>query len=262
MPSSVWKTSEIIGYSVQATDGAIGSVSDLLFDDARWGLRWAVIDTGNWLPGRRVLLPASELGPPDETAREVPVAATREQVKDSPGIGADEPVSRQLESSIHTHYGWTPYWSLGTAYPLDPAGYFTSAGGVPLVPSDPAPNADVPPADRKQQGDPHLRSIDEVTGYYVKASDGSIGHVEDFMAEEETWALRYLMVDTRNWLPGRTVLISPDWAREIDWHERQVFLDVTREKVKNSPEYAPERKLDRGHEATLYGHYGYPPYWL
>lgn len=266
MTTPLWKTSEIIGSRVQASDGEIGSVSDLLFDDTHWGLRWGVIDTGGWLPGRRVLLPISEFGGLEGPSPEVSVKATRDQVEASPGIEADAPVSHQLETDIYTHYDWTPYWSGGFAYPLAAGGDYPSAAGVPphigalASPPDMAPpRRESQP--RESQHDPHLRSIGEVTGYYVEASDGNIGHVEDFVTEKGPWAVRYLMIDTRNWWPGRKVLISPHWAREISWHEQQVFLDVTRDKVKDSPEYTPDMAIGREHESSLHSHYGYPPYW-
>ena len=256
----LWESSSVLGFGIRATDGSIGTLEDLLFEDTDWAMRWAVVDTGSWLPGRRVLLPPSSFGPVDAVAREFPVDLTRERVKDAPGLDSDAPVSRQLESQIFGYYGWTPYWAPG--YPIGPG----AVGGL-AAPVPPAGVAEptVMRADEQApgqlEGDPHLRSVREVTGYYVEATDGEIGHVEDFMVDENGWAIRYLLVDTKNWWPGKIVLISPAWLRDISWGDRKVFVDVSREKVKSSPEYDPAASLGRGYEERLYDHYGYPPYW-
>lgn len=256
----LWRTSEIIGYGIRATDGSIGSISDLLFDDISWTLRWAVIDTGTWLPGRQVLLPPSALGRPDSTSREFPVDLTRDRVKDSPSIERDAPVSRQMEADIYGYYGWTPYWTAGYAYP----GYIPAPGAAPgAVPATAAgyPRPGEGGAPGEPEGDPHLRSVSEVTGYYVRATDEDIGHIEEFLIEEDSWVLRYLVVDTKNWWPGKLVLVSPQWVVDVRWNEQQVAIDLTREQVKNSPEYNPIAPVDRAYEERLYDHYGYPRYW-
>jgi len=245
----MWEASKIIGYDIHATDGPIGSLDDLLFDDADWTIRWAVIDTGTWLPGRRVLLPLAALGRPQD--RSFAVDATRERVENAPGLDSDAPVSRQLETEIHAHYSWPPYWDPNYSFSLGPTG----AGGVVDRPAvDVAPDA-VP------AGDPHLRSTNEVTGYYVHANDGDIGHVEDFAIQEDSSIIRYLMVDTRNWWPGKVVLIAPNWLRKISWAERMVYIDLSREQIRNSPEYDPAAGIGRQYEESLHGHYGYPAYW-
>src|SRR5271163_701252 len=109
----LWNASAINGFAIAASDGHIGTVSDFLFDDASWLIRWLVVDTGNWLSGRKVLLPPSVLGHIDVTAEEFAVRLTMQQVKDSPDIDADRPVSRQMETSVYDYYGWNPYWSTG-----------------------------------------------------------------------------------------------------------------------------------------------------
>ncbi|MGE3248503.1 MAG: PRC-barrel domain-containing protein, partial [Beijerinckiaceae bacterium] len=170
----LWNASNIQGYSLQASDEAIGSVNDFLFGDGEWKIRWIVIDTGTWLPGKRVLLPPSALGSPDPGHRSVSANITKKQVEKSPSIDTDAPVSRQHEAEVYGYYGWQPYWG---------AGMFTSAGGLALAPpvgTGIAPyREDV--AEIHAEGDPHLRSISEVTGYYIHAKDGDIGHVEDFL---------------------------------------------------------------------------------
>lgn len=250
---TMWEASKTIGHDIHASDGAIGSLDDLLFDDTGWTIRWAVIDTGTWLPGRRVLLPFAGLAGPLMGERSFTVDLTREQVENAPGLDSDAPVSRQLETEIHRHYSWPPYWDPNYSFPLGPAGI----GGL----VNPTPDTDIA-RDAEPAGDPHLRSTNEVTGYHVAANDGDIGHVEDFAIEEESASIRYLMVDTRNWWPGKVVLIAPEWLREISWAERKVHIDLSREQIRNSLEFDRSTGIRRPYEESLHGHYGRPPYWV
>lgn len=255
------------GSAIQARDGAIGSIDDVLFDDRAFAVRWFVIDTGTWLPGRHVLLPPSQVGPSTTVPSAFPVDLTREQVKGSPGVETDQPVSRQMESDIHGYYGWAPYWAGPVAYaPVRGGMGADTEGNIPLPGSAPPPAATpspVPPDERRAEtGDPHLRSAREITGYHVKASDGEIGHVEDLLVDDESWVLRYLIVDTRNWWPGKQVLVAPEWATSFRWAQQEVDIDLTRAEIKGGQEYDPVRTLTRADEELLYGHYRRTPYWI
>lgn len=231
--------------AIGATDDQIGMVHSFLFDARTWAIRYLVADTGTWLPGRKVLIAVTALGQPNWPDRVLPVALTREKVKNAPDIDVDKPVSRQREIELHQYYGWTPYWGPGVP-----------VGGVPLPPP-----ADVEAAKAAAEGDPNLRSTREVRGYRIRATDGEIGHVEDFIADDENWIIRYLVVDTKKWLPGRTVLICPDWAKEICWDDRTVQVDVTREQVENAPPYDSSSAVSREYEIQMYNYYGRSKYW-
>jgi PRC-barrel domain len=113
----------------------------------------------------------------------------------------------------------------------------------------------------REGGDPHLRSSAIVIGYHIAATDGEIGHVEDFLVDEATWAIRYMVVDTRNWWSGTKVLVSPGWVARVDWDASKVEVNMTREQIKNSPEYDPSGPVQRDYEARLHDHYGRPGYW-
>ena len=252
---------EINGYTIGASDGQLGTVCDFLFDDASWLVRWLVVDTGNWLSGRKVLLPPSVLGSVNHIGHQFAVKLTMRQVKDSPDIDTDRPVSRQMETNIYDYYGWTPYWGNG-AY-VGSYGYI--GGGFLGVATWRHAGSPSPESQRRQNqiaenqrshDDAHLRSVKEVTGYHIHASDGEIGHVEDFLVEDADWSIRYLVVDTKNWWPGKKVLISPHSAREIDWTKKLVKLDVDRQRVKDSPPYDPSTAVDPTYEALFRDHYG------
>ena len=189
------------GVTIEAMDGDIGSVQDLYFDDRTWTIRYLVVDTGTWLPGRRVLISpfAFHLVPGTSRLR---TSLTKQQVKDSPSIDTDRPVDRQREIAFAQYYGYPFYW-LGPnrwgelAYP-----------GMPVPPVQPTALEQEMLSRQWEDADPDLRSARDVMGYYLQATDGDLGHVEDFLVDAESWAIRYMIVDTRNWLPGRKVLVS------------------------------------------------------
>jgi len=244
--------SAINKYAIEATDGPIGTVSDFLFDDAHWKVRWLVVDTGHWLPGRHVLLPPSVMGHVDPSKEEFAVRLTMQEVKASPDIDAHQPVSRQMETNLYDHYGWSPYW--GTDFYMGGYGYV--GGPISTLPSSEELRRDQQRRDRLHANDdPHLRSVEAVTGYHIHATDGEIGHVEDFLVEDVDWSIHYLVVDTKNWWPGKKVLVSPRSARAIDWSEKLVNLDVDRQAVKNSPTYDATTMIDRGYEKKFHHYY-------
>ncbi|MEO9228497.1 MAG: PRC-barrel domain-containing protein [Devosia sp.] len=244
----LWAASKIKGYAVAASDGDVGTVSDLLFDDSSWVVRWLVVETGNWFAGRKVLLPTSTLGHADPLLQKFSVKLTRQQVKDSPDVDSERPVSRQIETDLYGHYGWYPYWGYGGYI----GGYGYSYGnfmGSPFLGSGP-PEGGEEEALQAQRGqdDPHLRSIAAVNGYHIHATDGEIGHIEDVLVEEADWSIRYLIVDTKNWWSGQHVLISPRSARDVSWNDRSIDLTVDRKTVKSSPTYNASTTVDRDYE--------------
>src|SRR5277367_4375088 len=226
----LWHASAINGYAIEASDGDIGTVSDFLFDDASWLIRWLVVDTGNWLSGRKVLLPPSVLERLDAKEQEFSVRLTMQQVKDSPEIDTDRPVSRQMETTVYDYYGWSPYW--GTGFYMGGYGYMP--GGKAESPYLGARRRDEEIAEAQHSHeDVHLRSVEAVTEYHIHASDGEVGHVEDFLIEDADWRIHYLVVDTKNWWPGKKILVSSRSAGEIDWTDRLVNLDINRQKIKD-----------------------------
>jgi len=243
------KIKDLKGYTLDAKDTVpeektIGRVKDVLFDGENWVLRHLVVDTGNWLPGRKVLIPLRIAGVPDLDDDRIPIDRTKAEIKNAPPVTADEPVSRQKEKSLHEHFGLPLYWT-------------PAALGAAMPP--PAPLKRDTPEDL--EGDPHLRSANEVAGYHVHAKDGDIGHVEDLLVDDDNWHIRYVIVDTRNWLPGRKVLLSIEWFDKISWADRRVYTDLTQEQIKSSPEWDPEKEVGRPYEEVLYDHYGELRYW-
>jgi len=253
--------SSIHGNNIAASDGIIGSVSDVLFDDTSWMIRWLVVDTGHWLSGRKVLMPPCALGHAESNGETFPVRLTMAEVEASPELDTHRPVSRQFETSTYDYYGWSPYWGSGFYH-----GGYGMMGGTVSMSGD--PNAPRRTDERAQHqhdlddlddlDEPHLRSAEEVIGYHIHATDGEIGHLSDLILEDTDWSIHYLIVDTSNWWMGRKVLISPRSAQDIRWAEQLICLDVDRQKAKDSPPYDPAKPVDRAHEERMAEHYGKP----
>jgi len=248
----LWNSSAIKGYAIKAADGRIGTVSDLLFDDSTWLVRWLVVETGTWLSNRKVLLPTSVLGHPNLEEHEFSVRLSKKQVEDSPDIDTDRPVSRQMETDTYDYYGWSPYW--GTGFYMGGYGQSALLTAPELGAMRRHAEQDIVASERRSD-DAHLRSVAAVTGYHIHAKDGEIGHVEDFLVEDADWSIHYLVADTKNWLPGKRVLISPRSVRDIVWSDRLVNLGVTRHTIQDSPPYETSTVVDRTYEKKFHSHY-------
>ena len=248
--------STLKGYAVFAKDGALGVVRDALFDHRSWRLRWFVVDTGAWISERKILVHPLAVTRADHAARGLSVDLTKEQVEKSPDIGEHEPVSSQLESRLYDYYRWNAHWgddglfSGAMALPFPGPALFGATNGT---------DATIRPQNAKA-ADARLRGVGEVTGYHVHANDGALGHVENFFVDDAQWDERYLVVATRDWLPGRRVLLSPGSIVSIGWAEREVRVNLTRAAVKASPEWDPLALIDGGYEKRLHRHYGWPGY--
>lgn len=250
---------KMAGFAIHTQDGRMGHVDDFFFDDQDWHVRYLVAKTGPWLFGRRVLLSPVTLETPDWEREILPVNLTNEQIESSPDVNLDMPVSRQHEHALSQHYDWPVYWHrTPLTAPTVPHPAAPEPLGVVQTDADDAATPD----ESHNEEENHLRSVDEVTGYTVHAVDGEIGHIVDFFADETDWKIRYVLVDTGDWLPGRRVLISPDWIDKVNWMERAVTVHVTTEQVENSPEYDPKGAFHREHETRLYEYYGFPFYWI
>jgi len=245
---------ELKGVTIEAIDGDIGSVQDLYFDDQTWTIRYFVVDTGTWLPGRQVLISpfAFQVVPGASRLR---TSLTKDQIKDSPSVDTDRPVDRQREIAFSQYYGYPYYW-VGP-YRWGDLAYPT----LPIAAAPPSAVDEEMLAREHESTDPHLRSVRDVTGYYIQATDGDLGHVEDFLVDDETWAIRYCIVDTRNWLPGRKVLVSPEWIQRVSWEDSKVYVDLSKRHIEAAPEFDSSVPLIREHEERLYTHLGRVKYW-
>jgi uncharacterized protein YrrD len=203
------------GQKMRATDGEIGHVRDIYFDDKNWTVRYVVADTSRWLAGRHVLISPHALGHLYPNGKVLLVNLTRQQIEESPSIDEHKPVSRQYEEEFHRHYGY-PYYA--ESWPL------WGLAQYPVIISPPPP----PIAAKKHTVDSHLRSARIVQSYNVEASDAVIGGVADFLIDGRTWVLREIVVETGHWYSQKQICIPTDKISRIRYDESTVHVDSTK----------------------------------
>jgi hypothetical protein len=243
------KVKNLKGYKLDSLDGEIGKVKEFYFDDRHWTIRYLVANTGTWLTGRQVLISPYALVMINNPEQNIAIDLTREQIKASPSLDSDKPVSSQFEDSYYGYYGWPPYWSGPYSW-----------GPYPHIERNREKWGQINPGGKAW--DRHLRSTNAVNSYNIEALDGVIGHVEDFIIDDETWAIRYLIINTGTWWPGKKVLVSPQWIERVSWSQSTVFVNLSRQTIKESPEYTDESLLTRDYEIGLHGHYNRKGYWI
>jgi stress response protein YsnF len=256
----LYNLSTLNGFGLSASDGEIGSLEDFYFDDDAWVIRYLVVDTGRWLPGRSVLISPRLLGRVNRDNRRVEVRLTKEQIEKSPETDTHKPISRQYETELSDYYGYPYYW--GGPFMWGPVAY--PAGFMsPPEPVEPDTQTKEVRALRERQRtqDQNLRSTREVTNYYIEASNGEIGHVEDFLIDDRSWAIRYIVIDTRNWWPGKKVLVAPEWISRVSWRDAKAYVDLSHEQIKQAPEYEKDMAVTRDYESRVHQHYNQPGYW-
>jgi len=226
--------SRLIGSAVRAEDGELGRVEDFYFDDHKWTIRYMIVNTGQWLQGRHVLISTVALKKPEWNSRVFPVSLTKQQVRNSPTIDTDKPVFRQHEAQLHQYYDWAIYWPTGLER-------YANARG--------------------KSADPHLRSTRHVAGYSVQATDGEMGHVQDFIVDDETWSIRYVVVRIRHWMSEKNTLVFSPWIRSVGSDESAVLVDLSRQSIANAPSFEQSRSVSRAYETRLFEHHGRPKYW-
>lgn len=235
---------ELRSTHLQAIDGEIGPLDDLYFDDFEWKVRYLVANTGSWLSGRRILLsPLAMTGAPDANSH-IHMNLTTKQIEQSPRVDEAKPVSKQQEIDLHSYYGWNYY------------------GFGPGISGTYSQDLDDPPGDAKGKHaeDTHLRSAEEVSGYRISASDEELGHVEDFIVDDITWEVRYMVVDTAPLWFGKKVLLSPLWIQQVDWGNRRVGVSLTAGDIKDAPEWDGLTPIEPDYDEKLFIHYSRSTY--
>lgn len=244
-------TKDLEKYSVSVKDGDIGKMHSFLFSDEDFRIRYTVVDTGKWIPDRRVLIHPSHVVKILSSDSVVVLDLTRDKIDRAPEIEEKEPAhmeARKKRLDKMSTVMWEPI--------------FQQPGGIPYYPNYLAFDMDMREKSLDEEVETNIRSTREIEGYDIIATDGKIGHVEDFIADvSESWKIRYLVVDTRDFLPSKKVIISPDWVKEFSWERREVLVDHTKKEIKNSPEFDPTVPVNRKYEEVLFDYYGRPKYW-
>jgi len=221
---------QLYGDKLGTSDGEIGHVKDFYFDDQNWAIRYLIVDTGSWLPGRLVLISPHAFGNFHQDGDCLLVNLTRKQIENSPAIETHTPVSRQYEEEYFRYYGWSSYWV---------------GGGLGLMNGlDAAPPAHLVPVEQTNGGDyiqnnddPHLRSTQALSGYHIATREGTIGHVIDFIMDDESWKIHQIVVETGHWLSGKEIVLAPQHVDRISYEKSALFVNVTKEAVHDSPAY-------------------------
>ena len=258
---------ELHNYTIGASDGVIGQVKDLYLDDATWVVRYLVVETGTWLASKKVLISPMAIGKPDWAQRLLPVSLTRDQVKNSPDVDTEKPVTRQHELAYSDYYGYPDYWGGlgywgGGLYPYMMLSSYAGATALHAMHHDADGAQALPDARHDESADPHLRSCAAIVGYHLHTSDGEIGHVCGMLIDDATWAVRYLIIDTSNWWIGHQMLVAPSWIEAASWTDATVSVKLTRQAVKDAPVYDASKHLTRADEALLHEHYERAGYWV
>ena len=220
---------QLYGDKLGASDGEIGRVKDFYFDDQNWAIRYLVADTGSWLPGRQVLISPYSLSRLDQAGKILRVNLSRKQIENSPSIESHKPVSRQYEEEYYRYYGWPYYWQGDGLWGMS---------GFPILelPAKPFPSESATASGpQPERADAHLRSTQAVGGYHLQASDGIIGHVCDFMMDDQSWAIRELVIKTGHRFSGKEVQIPTRAVDRISYPDSTVFVNLTKEAVQQSP---------------------------
>jgi uncharacterized protein YrrD len=200
-------TRHAYGAVLEGPDGRLGTLYDVLFDDQSWKVRHLLVSRDRWFHGRQVLIEPEVVERTDWAERKLSTRMTKEQIQRCPGPETDLPVARCQAREAAQVLVWEAYWT-----------------GV-------LDNSEGP------EGNSHLRSTKVLNGLHIHCTDGMFGHVDDFVFDDETWTIRYLVVETRNWWPGKHVLVEPSSIRSIRWEDGEIHLSLTREEVLNRPAY-------------------------
>lgn len=258
---------DLENYSVKASDGEIGRTRDLFVDDATWAIRYLVVQTGDWLASRKLLVSPMAVGHSMRGQKVLAVAMTREQVCNGPVFYAEKPVARQCKPDFIGFPGY-PYQSAGPgSWGIDtgPGAATTASGDFVAAPECVHHERTQDPrratAGMERRGDAHLRSCKAMCDFEIRANDGPIGKVRGVLVEEESWMVRYFIVNTGPWWMGHQVLIAPSWIGDVNWLDRAIRVDLARQQVQASPPYETDEALNRQRESGLFEHYGRKKYW-
>ncbi|KGX83412.1 PRC-barrel domain-containing protein [Pontibacillus marinus] len=258
----LFPTSKLEGLRIDASDGELGKIKDIYFDDKKWTIRYVVADTRKWLPGKKVLLSPASLKEIPFDSDKIEVDLDKETIRNAPPIEDHEPVSVRNEMELSRYYGWSPYWE--GEYLWGTMGYpqIMEPGANPTMMADEKMEQEKKAEDNPAHPDHNLRSVREVagekSGYRVFAQNQEIGHLEDFSIQQETYKLQYMVINTGSWLNEKLRILSTDWIESIDWENHIVKVDIDPGQLKNAPDYDYEHEVTRDVEEHMHQLYAKP----
>lgn len=247
------RAKELKTFTIDATDGEIGQVLDFYFDEDRWTVRYIVVDSGAWFSASTLLVSPAAIFSIDSPGRYINTSLSRLEVKNSPTFDRRLPLLRHSEIAYHDYFHYAYYWAGpnlwgSAANPSEIRNVAAAQGGITASFAHATEHT-------------HVHSAESVNGFQIAAVDSDVGYIKDFLLDDETWAIRYLIIDTGNWWPGKQIMLAPQWATEVRWAERRVYVDLALEDIKNSPEFYESGLIDRAYEQRLHNYYGRSHYW-
>jgi uncharacterized protein YrrD len=253
---------QIQGFTLKSNDGEIGKVVNFLFDDQDWIVRHLVVETGNWLFQKKVLISPVAINEVLLGKREIVVSLSKSQIEASPDVDTEKPVSRIMEAQIYDHYQWPYYWGASSAWGMTT---FQGVMGGPITFSQPGTSLE---SELQKEAAPailedelHLRSSREVLGYHVKGPENSYGHVSDFVLEMKNWAIRYLVVDLHRVFSRHPVLLPRECVDGIRWSDQQFCVNRSEEDLARAPKFRPKEPITRKFEERTFEYFGRSGYW-
>lgn len=229
-------TSDLKTYNIDASDGEMGKIKDVYFDDEKWAIRYAVIDTRKWLPGRKVLLSPRSFINLNEANENLEVEYDKETIRNSPSIMDEQAVSKEAENSIIGYYGWSRYWIGNPLWGIE--------NGSLDEPTEEKIMHDQQ-IDEQQEYD--LRSEDETIGFKVHASDGKVGRVADMIYDNEYWKTQYIVVrSSESMVEDQYLVYTPEDIESVDWFEEDIYVKDSLEENKQSRLYQNKAAILNG----------------
>jgi hypothetical protein len=233
------RANEVLRAHLAATDGLLGMVEDVIFEDPSWIIRYLAVETGTWLPGRKVLISPVTVKSVDIPSGIITTNLTRDQIRNAPSINQHPTLTRMHELALAEYYDWPRYW--------EETIYRDWLPSMRVLRGQHGPHVDV------NRGKGVLCGFNELYGYRMEAIDGIVGHVEDLVFRDEDWLIRYIIADTRDLWPSRQVLVAPQWVTKIDWERKHLQVNLTREEIRHAPAFSRESLQDLTLEAMAAG---------
>lgn len=215
-------------FTLRAEDGEIGNIVDFIVDDFNWEVRYMVVNIGD----RNVVISSQTIGIPNLENQFLPAQVSRALITNSPEIDLDEPLTRKRELELSDYYSWPRYWE-SDDIPNTLPGDLTA---IPLIEMELEKEPLIPETGAAGEEEFHLRRAGELYGYSIKARNGGAGKLVDFIAQDENWDLHYLVVNTGGILPGKNVLMSPQWVQNVSLDRSEILVDLDKDTIHNSPE--------------------------
>lgn len=246
-------TTDLKSCNIRTADGEeLGTVKDFYFDEKFWAIRYFVVDTMKWLPGKKVVLSPITVDSINLNKEFIDLTESAEKVKNAPIKNEHTQISKHNEEELANYYGWPNYWT-----GVGPWGGFSTPSELTVAHREEKLQRGV-----QADGDDlhQLRSVNDVkgelTGFNVEGTDEKIGNVSDFVIDQKTWQIKYFVVDTSKILAGDLVLLAKDWITEINWHDKKFFVNVTKELAEKAANFDSSTEITSEYEDNLYSNFG------